>query len=145
MEKLPCNIGNMTKLIDALESGAYSQSRHVLRDNVGYCCAGVACDVAGPDIGGSWRQRSEEGYWTFTAPAAGTPSFDETRDMSLPPYSVAKWLGIPSGRLPFAEGAVAPDAAGVSPSDGVNFNDSFDGTFRDIAAALRASYLPDEA
>ena len=33
--------------IAALRSGKYAQTRNVLKDEVGYCCLGVACDISG--------------------------------------------------------------------------------------------------
>lgn len=36
-----------TKLVAALRSGKYTQTKSRLRDNKGYCCLGVACDVLG--------------------------------------------------------------------------------------------------
>ena len=44
----------MTKLtkaqerwLTALESGEYKQTRDLLRDDNGFCCLGVACDLSG--------------------------------------------------------------------------------------------------
>lgn len=37
---------NRKKLVEALRSGTYSQTKGALRDNVGFCCLGVACDIA---------------------------------------------------------------------------------------------------
>lgn len=37
---------NVPKLIEALRSGKYKQTRRALHDENGYCCLGVACEVA---------------------------------------------------------------------------------------------------
>ena len=59
---------NMTKLteaqerwVTALESGDYKQTRGRLRDDNGFCCIGVACDVLGL---GKWV--SCGGWWMYT-------------------------------------------------------------------------------
>lgn len=39
------------KLVAALRSGKYTQTKGRLRDDKGYCCLGVACDVLGK---GEW-------------------------------------------------------------------------------------------
>lgn len=38
--------GNAEKWVAALESGEYQQTAGVLRDANGFCCLGVACDLA---------------------------------------------------------------------------------------------------
>lgn len=46
------------KWVEALRSGRYSQTRGALRDEDGYCCLGVLCDVQGR----KWERRSGGGY-----------------------------------------------------------------------------------
>lgn len=41
--------------VDALRSGEYRQTRSVLRDAAGYCCLGVACDLATTHGYGKWH------------------------------------------------------------------------------------------
>lgn len=41
--------------IDALLSEKYPQTQSRLKDSIGYCCLGVACDVKDPDI---WQETS---------------------------------------------------------------------------------------
>ena len=41
--------------IDALLSDKYKQTQSRLRDSLGHCCLGVACDVKNPDI---WEEAS---------------------------------------------------------------------------------------
>ena len=36
--------------IEALESGKYPKTRRVLRNDLGYCCLGVVCDVVDPNM-----------------------------------------------------------------------------------------------
>lgn len=52
------NERSVRKLVDALESGGYTQARGRLFDGTGHCCLGVACRVAGmePELkAGEWR------------------------------------------------------------------------------------------
>lgn len=39
--------------VEALRSGKYEQTRLRLKDNMGYCCLGVACDISGL---GEWEK-----------------------------------------------------------------------------------------
>ena len=40
------------KWLEALRSGRYRQTSLMLRDKVGFCCLGVACDISGK---GTWK------------------------------------------------------------------------------------------
>lgn len=41
------------KLVEALRSGKYNQSRYGLRRPDGFCCLGVACDISGLGV---WKE-----------------------------------------------------------------------------------------
>jgi len=45
--------------IEALRSGEYAQTRGSLRDESGFCCLGVLCDVA---VDGNWEEQPH-GSW----------------------------------------------------------------------------------
>lgn len=46
---------NAKKLVEALRSGEYEQTGGRLRDDSGYCCLGVACDLYTKETGeGEW-------------------------------------------------------------------------------------------
>jgi hypothetical protein len=45
--------------VDALRSGEYAQTKELLRDDEGYCCLGVLCDLH--------RRRTGEGDWAGSA------------------------------------------------------------------------------
>jgi hypothetical protein len=46
---------------EALESGTYIQARRALRDGLGHCCLGVACDIINPH---GWGTRNNiASYW----------------------------------------------------------------------------------
>lgn len=51
-----------TKLVAALRSGKYTQTKGRLRDNKGYCCLGVACDVLGK---GEWIKDNYNNRYTY--------------------------------------------------------------------------------
>lgn len=44
----------LEKWLEALRGGKYAQAYSRLRDNEGFCCLGVACDVLKDDVGGKW-------------------------------------------------------------------------------------------
>ena len=51
------------KWLEALRSGRYPQTREKLRDKVGFCCLGVACDISGK---GTWKASlSSKGQQVF--------------------------------------------------------------------------------
>jgi len=46
------------KLVEALESGEYNQTTRVLKNDEGYCCLGLACELAKEDLGCDWAPGS---------------------------------------------------------------------------------------
>jgi hypothetical protein len=48
------------KWINALRSQEYKQSQHYLRDDYGYCCLGVLCDIYAKEMNVPWEQPYEE-------------------------------------------------------------------------------------
>lgn len=46
--------------VDALRSGKYRQTEGTLRDEKGYCCLGVLCDLARKDGGPNWHRNYGE-------------------------------------------------------------------------------------
>jgi hypothetical protein len=121
--KLPCNRENMTKLVEALESGNYQQARGYLRvlnsDGTakGYCCLGVACDISGV---GRWFGR------------AYSVDDHDTSFASLPPQ-VQEWLGVDD---PFVRISSQHALCATTLND-----NGWD--FHQIAAQLRKVYLSD--
>lgn len=47
------------RLAEALESGKYTQATGRLRNKAGYCCLGVACDLAIGELGIEWSDYSD--------------------------------------------------------------------------------------
>ena len=52
------------KWIKALRGGGYQQATGVLRNDNGYCCLGVLCDVTAPD---AWTEEGGEGRHHYGA------------------------------------------------------------------------------
>jgi len=55
------------KWLDALRRGEYSQTRKTLRDENGFCCLGVLCDIIDPSGWGQVRTRHGEKTTHLTA------------------------------------------------------------------------------
>jgi hypothetical protein len=134
MTKLDCNIENMTKLVEVLESGEYQQARRALRVGDKFCCLGVACDIAAKEGLGEWAAL-EDGEWRF-----------EHQDLSegteVLPNGVRKWLGVDRPSLNLTDwwdyGFVSLGEIFHSSASDMNDNGS---DFTQIAAAIRKAYL----
>jgi hypothetical protein len=69
------------KWVAALRSGKYSQGQFALRNNNGFCCLGVLCDIHRKETGeGSWKENE---YKTGKASQLG-----------LLPRPVMKWASL---------------------------------------------------
>jgi hypothetical protein len=127
--KLPCNRENMTKLVEALESGNYQQARGYLRvlnsDGTakGYCCLGVACDISGVGhwFGRGYRVREHNTSAFALPPTTGLP------------LQVQEWLGVDD---PFVRISSQHALCATTLND-----NGWD--FHQIAAQLRKVYLSD--
>jgi hypothetical protein len=61
---------NTKKWVEALRSGKYKQTEHVLQDTNGYCCLGVACVVYEQETGIT-LQRSEVSKYLLGSDLSG--------------------------------------------------------------------------
>lgn len=77
-------IHNTRKWIAALRSGGYVQDHESLKTDDGYCCLGVACDIAPPEVG-EW---TDIGFLTY-----GVRGLTSTSNTSLS-YVMLEWLGM---------------------------------------------------
>jgi len=109
-----CNIENMTELVEALESGKYTQIHGQLRARIpqlskqyGFCCLGVACDISKRN---TWVTEKYSGKNLFL------------------PATVSNWLGV-EGEDIFLDG----DSASTMNDNGKSF--------KEIAKAIRKEYL----
>ena len=136
MAVLSCNKTNMTRLVEALESGKYEQATGSLRKDDSYCCLGVACDLAKGEVGGEWRQDGSEPYSFVTASGS---------IQALLAPEVEDWLGVKSMYLELSPTARA-DAEGTRTDwhqpalHATELNDT-GSTFQEIANAIRRVYL----
>jgi hypothetical protein len=53
---------NMRKVLVALRSGEYKQTKEMLQDKNGYCCLGVMCAVFEKETGMTLRKKDDTGY-----------------------------------------------------------------------------------
>ena len=71
--------------LEALRSGKYPQTKGHLRDDTGFCCLGVLCDLYNPSL---WaKPRSWNTFYQYKA-----HGFDE--DVALLPAEIARKLGM---------------------------------------------------
>ena len=83
---------NAKKWVAALRSGEYKKTKHRLRDEKGFCCLGVACDVYAKETGeGKWKKHFARFLFEL-----------DTQSTTDLPYVVMAWLGLSdnSGRYP---------------------------------------------
>jgi hypothetical protein len=83
------NMRPIKKWVAALRSGEFKQTRAVLRDDVGYCCLGVLCEI--------YRRETSQGEWKEEDGLSSTYSFGTGPGnirVSLPPIPVREWIGI---------------------------------------------------
>lgn len=76
---------NAKKLIAALRSGEFDQIKRKLHTKYGYCCLGVACELA-----------VREGVIPPGVPDEANIYYYEENSSSLP-WSVQRWLGFSTG------------------------------------------------
>lgn len=92
----------------ALRSMRYPQTKESLRDDNGFCCLGVLCDLHAKEFGKEWTPNESD-----------IPRY-MGHDTSLPP-EVQQWAG-----LEVCDPMIGPEAASV-------WNDQEDKTFPEIA------------
>jgi hypothetical protein len=146
LKKRACNVKNMTKLYNALMSGAYEQTQSRLRRGNRFCCLGVACNISGV---GTWITDESSIPNHFYVVASG-----EREGYSLPP-EVSAWLGLRGTKnnrrdLIFISlkkdehgDVIRPLDSRINTYSGTAMNDS-EKSFRDIAAEIKRVYLPDD-
>jgi len=107
--------------IDALNSGSYSQTEAVLRDEYGYCCLGVLCDIYRKDTGdGKWEEI--EDCYNFID--------KDDQEKEVLPKSVRDWAEIQTPDPKLLDNLTATEA-----------NDTFNMPFKDIAELLKTGSL----
>jgi hypothetical protein len=121
----------MTKLVEALESGEYTQATGSLRTESGFCCLGVACDISGI---GAWSQQEDFYYYVD----------GDFLECSALPAIMIDYYGLEmmyeecTPQLPLKVGAYQRfDTASDMNDRGI--------PFAAIAQAIRESYLDEDA
>lgn len=87
------NLENIRKWTAALRSGDFHQAKYVLNDTEGYCCLGVACEVAISD--GLPVDKTERGAVPYFRPETGK-HVEYAGFGTFLPYDVMTWLGLES-------------------------------------------------
>jgi hypothetical protein len=78
--------------VDALTSGEYKQTKGTLKDETGFCCLGVLCDIYTKETkNGVWRE--ECGLMTFDIIHEATNTLLECGE-GVPPNVVVNWAGL---------------------------------------------------
>ena len=127
------------KLVEALRSGEYQQVQGRLRvtkeimkqypgtfDSTGFCCLGVACDLAAKDGVGAWADGRFE--------VAG-----EDGDIHVPPEAIWKdYYG-----WNYSNPALIEDL-GTSREEAACLNDHYDWDFNQLADAFERTFLQEE-
>lgn len=128
------NLENIRKWIDALRSGEYKQTVGALRDSSGYCCLGVACDLA-VKAGVPMRLGVLRDAITI-----GGEKVVKTYDGNhkLPPLCVSDWLGFEDANLRMsAHTSTSAETLTLS-----EWNDRSRVDFRKIADMLDYHFFP---
>src|SRR5262245_39316984 len=73
--------------LKALRSGKYQQTREKLRDENGYCCLGVLCDLYAKTHFNRWRKQQA---W------ADDIHYTLLKEDGELPYQVKEWAGLPA-------------------------------------------------
>lgn len=126
--KMP-NSEVLAEWADALESGEYGQTNNVLRNNSGFCCLGVLCELA---VRHGVIQEAVEILDSNDEPLG---EFSYGGHDAFLPRAVSEWaFGDPNKNNP---DMVTEDNYTESAS---SLNDSLEYSFQRIAAAIRRTY-----
>lgn len=104
--------------LEALESGRYKQTSENLRDNKGFCCLGVACDLTDPNV---WDEDDELGNFSWNQ-----------EDTALPLKIMERFAFV--GTMGEPQCTVQPGNPNIPSLAHMN---DYGATFADIAAAVR--------
>lgn len=104
----------ITEWVAALRSGAYPQTPGCLQDPTGFCCLGVACDIAAKHGGSEWDYTKRE-----------------------QPTINGEWGCVTAPMAAFIRGEGPPSICG----DLVHMNDELRKTFDEIAAFIEEKLL----
>lgn len=132
------NVPNLLKWIEELETTTQPQVRNALHTDKGFCCLGIACQVAIANgvkvrvetLPGDFQDNHEEGTHT---------QYDGHSEEL--PYAIGDWLGLEDHDEPKVwprDGAERAEYAFIA-------NDTLGQSFAEIAAGLRRYYADEIA
>jgi len=103
----------MEKLVKALRSGKFKQTKHRLKDEDGHCCLGVLCEISGKD------KKEWQGWGSL-------------------PNNVKNWAGMntSNGKLPWSH----DDDASELDRSLVSLNDRYGADFDLIADIIQMTW-----
>lgn len=127
---------NQQKWVEALESGEYHQTTGRLKDDIGFCCLGVACDISGL---GTWKVQAEvDGASPYASKEdivfvldEGTQSWTSTSLIR----EVMDWLDIRTNEGGYNDGD--SEDGYIKDQSLIIDNDSEEMSFGDIAQIIR--------
>lgn len=105
------NKENIKKWVDTLRSGSYGQCRGKLNNGEGFCCLGVACEVAMVNQVTIAKEKAEHCLhtkWTYDGTGYSLPE------------SVQQWLGVEDCPMLVKDG-VEKEAIALNDEDKVSF------------------------
>lgn len=132
--------------VDALKSGNYEQSDGSLKNDRGYCCLGVACEVY---IAAEDKLTTDARFENHTFFDAST---DDKGETAMLPLSVMKWLGFESNdpcvdyiQDEYDEDLEEFTGEKVENNDSLScLNDDKNFDFHQIAEVLKENFLKEE-
>lgn len=127
------NRDNVAKWVQALRSGEYEQTGHILAEKGKFCCLGVACEVAIKD-GLDVERFVDDDEVTH---------YDNA--ISTLPGTVATWLGLDPDQdnvpLRAINAGLADSVEDDWDTTATSLNDRYRLTFEQIADAMEKEYL----
>lgn len=103
---------NAKKWVAELRSGKYKQTRKNLRDDIGYCCLGVACELYQEEVGDlEVRSRNGDRMYYYDNYSAVLPE------------KVRNWLGLFSSEGRYRSGKVSESNLTTDNDSGCTFEE----------------------
>lgn len=114
------------KWVKALTSGKYKQTTSFLKDNVGYCCLGVLCDI--------YRKETKKGVWVRDEDNnAFAFKVEYYSEYELLPKEVKEWANLTSINPTVTLGENEGHSFGIPTLADINDNGK---SFKDIAEII---------
>jgi hypothetical protein len=128
------------KWADALESGKYKQTAGVLKDNDGWCCLGVLCDISGRTFQKFDKAFDDDLDVYYTVAEQPKEKWDHaTECTTMPPRDLCKQLDVKHDTFCFSTDDWEYAGEADCEYDLTALNDG-DATFPDIAKIIRKNW-----